>query len=351
MSWVRLGGQWGCEHQPPGCLFSHLQEGRPRQKGGAPTHPRMVLPLASSLLRAACWAAVSRGQCCRFCSTWGSAATMLEASMSHTRTPRSSRSEALSLGWGPPCRIAGQHEPGPTAHHPASKPTAPTKQTRALCCRAVLWSGRLASNSVSPWAARRMKARQSASFTCVRLRKGWGAAGRADGGPLSDGGAPGSVLSPHGQVLGGEGHSLIEEQQVGGVELEVALEALSGSQVGQAAELGRAGSTSLAAWPGLSWALRSDWDLPGAPTHLSVLSRVHQPLLPGSPLSLDFLSASSCIHVQVRTGQGTPAPEPLPSGVGPHRGGSLRVHLPNPPLLNILSRSPQVVSNVLLILH
>ena len=41
------------------------------------------------------------------------------------------------------------------------------------------------------------------SFTCVRLRKGWGAAGRADGGPLSDGGAPGSVLSPHGQVLGG----------------------------------------------------------------------------------------------------------------------------------------------------
>ena len=120
VSWVGLGGQWGCEHQPPDCLFSHLQEGRPRQKGGAPTHPRTVLPLASSLLRAACWAAVSRGQCCRFCSTWGPAATMLEASMSHTRTPRSSRSEALSLGWGPPCRIAGQHEPGPTAHHPAS---------------------------------------------------------------------------------------------------------------------------------------------------------------------------------------------------------------------------------------
>ena len=177
VSWVGLGGQWGCEHQPPGCLFSHLQEGR------APTHPRMVLPLASSLLRAACWAAVSRGQCRRFCSTWGSAAAMLEASMSHTRTPRSSRSEALSLGWGPPCRIAGQLEPGPTAHHLAGRPTAPTRQARALCCRAALWSGRLASSFVSPWAARRMKARQSASSTCVRLRKGWGATGRADGEP------------------------------------------------------------------------------------------------------------------------------------------------------------------------
>lgn len=136
--------------------------------------------------------------------------------------------------------------------------------------------------------------------------------------PLSDGGAPGSLLSPHGWVLGGEGHSLIEEQQVGRVELEVALEALLGGQVGQAAELGRAGGVSLAAWHGLSWALRSDWDLPGAPAQLSALSCVHRPLLlPGSSLSLDFLSASSCIHLQVRTGQGTPAQTPSHPVSGP----------------------------------
>lgn len=37
------------------------------------------------------------------------------------------------------------------------------------------------------------------------------------------------------------GYSLVEEQQVGGVECEVILEAMPGGQVGQAAELGRAG--------------------------------------------------------------------------------------------------------------
>lgn len=62
----------------------------------APTHPSMVLPLASSVLRVACWAGVSRGHRFRFCSTRGSDRTMLDASMSHTRTPRSSRSEMLS---------------------------------------------------------------------------------------------------------------------------------------------------------------------------------------------------------------------------------------------------------------
>lgn len=53
------------------------------------------------------------------------------------------------------------------------------------------------------------------------------------------------------------------------MESEVALEALSGGQVGQAAELGTVGGVSLAVWSGLSWALCSDWDLPGAPAHLS----------------------------------------------------------------------------------
>lgn len=62
------------------------------------------------------------------------------------------------------------------------------------------------------------------------------------------------------------------------MELEVALEALSGGQVGQAAELGTAGGVSLAVWSGLSWALCSDWDLPGAPAHLSAF--VPCPLTP-----------------------------------------------------------------------
>lgn len=57
---------------------------------------------------------VSRGQHCRFCSTRESEATILDASMSHTRIPRSSRSEALSCGRGPPCGTAGQYQPGPT---------------------------------------------------------------------------------------------------------------------------------------------------------------------------------------------------------------------------------------------
>lgn len=80
----------------------------------APAYPSTVVPLASSVLRAACWVVVSPRQRCKFSSTRGSAASMLDASMSHTRTPRSSRSEALSRSRGPPCRTAGQHRPGPT---------------------------------------------------------------------------------------------------------------------------------------------------------------------------------------------------------------------------------------------
>lgn len=102
----------------------------PGQRGWGPAYPSMVLPLASSVLRAACWAGVSRGQRCRFCSTWGSETTMLDASMSHTRTPRSRRSEALSRAGGPPCRTAGQRQPGPTARlpilsHPRGLPGRP----------------------------------------------------------------------------------------------------------------------------------------------------------------------------------------------------------------------------------
>lgn len=144
--------------QTPRCLLSHLQEGG-LAEGMGPTHPSTVLPLVSSVLRAACWAGVSRGQHCRFCSTWGSEATMLDASMSHTRTPRSSRSEALSRGgWDTPCRTAGQRGPGPCPFHPSCPAPGPTRQAKAECCRAALWSGRLASSSVSPWAARRVKA-------------------------------------------------------------------------------------------------------------------------------------------------------------------------------------------------
>ena len=65
----------------------------------------------------------------------------------------------------------------------------PTRQAKATCCRAALWSGRLASSSVSPWAARWVKARQSASLTCVRLREGWGAVGRVGTGQRCSGAA------------------------------------------------------------------------------------------------------------------------------------------------------------------
>lgn len=119
-SW-RSAGLWNSVNfwaQTPGCLCLISRRGGLGRGDGAPTHPSMVLPLASSVLRAAFWAGVSRGQRRRFCSTWGSEVKMMDASMSHTSTPRSSRSEVLSRGWGTPCRTAGQREPGPMALPP-----------------------------------------------------------------------------------------------------------------------------------------------------------------------------------------------------------------------------------------
>lgn len=170
-----------------------------------------------------------------------------------TPGPEEQQVGALSLGRGPPCRIAGQHEPGPIAHHPAGRPTAPTRQARALC------AGRPSGQTGWPAALCLLggmadEARQSASFTCVRLlAEGWGAVGGLLGVPLSDGGAPGEPCSAH---MAGcwVGRALTYRRAAGReVGTEVALEALLGDQVGQAAELGRA--ACLAAWHGLSWAL------------------------------------------------------------------------------------------------
>lgn len=152
---------------------------------------------------------------------------------------------------------SGSARAGPVPVRPPpsrpSLPVVPTRQAKAMCCRADLWSGRLASISVSPRAARRVKARQVASLTCVRLRAGWGLLGRwgpPEGPPLGGPGVPGELGTwdseggpprPLRWDTGGWGpHSLVEEQQVGGVEFEVVLEAVPSGQVGQAAELGKA---------------------------------------------------------------------------------------------------------------
>lgn len=192
-------------------------------------------------------------------------------------------------------------------HPPCPGPSVvPTRQAKAMCCRATLWSGRLASSSVSPWAARRVKARQLASLTCVRLRAGLGAVGRAGaarGPPLGcsrcpwGAGVPGTpkeACSAYcARTLGvGVGHSLVEEQQVRGVELKVVLEAVQSGQVGQAAELGRAGACRGLAQPGapspcLSAALPSPsaWGPPHLPGHLDALSSPCLRMRQGQPAS------------------------------------------------------------------
>lgn len=120
-------------------------------------------------------------------------------------------------------------------------------------CRATRWSGRLVSSSMSPWAARPVKFRHCSCLTCDRLRE---AAGRSEG-PDSPG-LPGGwkvlgtaqLWAPRfrGSTLsltmgpGIQGDSLVEEQQVRGLCLEVSLEAMLRSQVCQAAELGRQAS-------------------------------------------------------------------------------------------------------------
>lgn len=88
---------------------SYLKEGSPLDSPdppslipGTPTHPICIFPLASRVLTIC--KTVSLGQRSRFFSTLGSAVTICGASMSHTRTLRSHRSDALSCRWGPPCR-------------------------------------------------------------------------------------------------------------------------------------------------------------------------------------------------------------------------------------------------------
>lgn len=154
----------------------------------------------------------------------------------------------------------------------------------------------------------------------------------------------GSMLSPRGWALGGEGHSFVEEQQVGGVELKVALEALPGGQVGQTAELGRAGSVSLPCPAG---------GLP-SPFPSAHLRAPHLPLSPcphvhPSPPSACWLSVPG-LHVflflpqppqrEPASEQVKPslrAPSPLASGPCPpqpplHHIGSLRICSSNAPL-------------------